>query len=737
MTSLPTTTTAQVPVAGRALPPGARVGMQPASGGLNFRQVIAILQRHVWLILATFLIVVVVAGAAYVLCLMFGKEYTARGTMRLSDVGRVSSDLLNPAMDKFKVETRQREQATRVASEAILTELLQDPDADNWIWVREHKNDSDPMIVQLLKRISANPVRDSTTIMVSMEDPDREAAAQIVNKLMEFYVRRTSGESGRVISDAMRALDQTLAGLYSKRQGIVDQLKELESSRNYDDISRTSSEVVGRVQSLDRMLVEAGLTRDRIARAAKQAEETYKDPNAPLPPDLEAQYNADLNILNLQRQYDALRVQRSILISRGLGPDHSDVKSVDIQADEAFTKLSTQQAALRGQLRQVALDQVRGAKAAADQQYEDIQSKLTDARDQKRQLVAMTASHDRLVRDRADVQDSIDRLERRKEELQVEERHARAPLEIFSSASAPRPEDYTFPRLTLFLAGAVVLGLGLAVGLAFLLELSNTTIRTPRDISEHVRMPLLGFVPQLEGGDAPLSAASRIVADQPLSMMAESFRQIRTNLLFSAPADQLGTVAITSAAREEGKTTVAGNLAITVALSGRAVLMIDANFRRPDLSGAFAPDAQAGLSNVLTSQATLEDSVRETGIPNLSVLPTGPVPPDPAELLGSSNMRALLDQAALKYDLVLIDAPPALLLTDSLVLATMVDGVIAVIRAGASSRGMVSRLRDQLTKVNGRVVGAVLNAARATRGGYFRKTQQQYEEYHVPGQLPR
>jgi capsular exopolysaccharide synthesis family protein len=281
----------------------------------------------------------------------------------------------------------------------------------------------------------------------------------------------------------------------------------------------------------------------------------------------------------------------------------------------------------------------------------------------------------------------------------------------------------------LFLAAQVLLGLGAAIGLVLLSELVDSSVRTPRDLSEHVRLPLLGFVPMIQPPPADRRDLARLVVSDPMSGLAESFRHIRTNLLFSAPVDQLGSIAVTSAASEEGKTTVATNLAVTIALSGRRVLLIDANFRRPALAEVFGLVGAVGLSNVLTNQAQLADAAQATDVPNLKVIATGPTPPNPSELLGSAMMRSLLDQADAEYDIVIFDSPPALLVSDALTLATMVDGVVAVVRASATSRGMVGRLRDQLHKVRAHILGAVLNAARPTRGGYFRQSQQQYEAY--------
>jgi capsular exopolysaccharide synthesis family protein len=212
-------------------------------------------------------------------------------------------------------------------------------------------------------------------------------------------------------------------------------------------------------------------------------------------------------------------------------------------------------------------------------------------------------------------------------------------------------------------------------------------------------------------------------------MIAEAFRSIRTSLQFSAPADRQRTIIITSPSPEDGKTTVAVNLAMSLAQGGRRVLLVDANFRRPGLQLLYPPAGDTGLSNILVGDADLESAVRPTDVGNLDLLLSGPIPPNPAERLDSPQMQELLAQAVARYDQVLIDAPPVLLATDASLLATKVDGAILVCRANENSRGAAQRARDLLLKVNAHLFGAILNAAQTRRGGYFREQMSVFYDY--------
>jgi len=168
---------------------------------------------------------------------------------------------------------------------------------------------------------------------------------------------------------------------------------------------------------------------------------------------------------------------------------------------------------------------------------------------------------------------------------------------------------------------------------------------------------------------------------------------------------------------------------VTFAQSNQRVLLIDANFRRPGVRRAFVGTRAEGLCNVLVGQMPFEQTVTHTDLPNLDVLGSGPLPPNPGELLGSPQMRELLKLVAGKYDRVVLDGPPCLLVSDALVLATQVDGVVLVARAVNGTKGTLRRAREQLQRIGARVIGAVLNGVRAQPGGYFKQQYREFYEY--------
>jgi len=203
-----------------------------------------------------------------------------------------------------------------------------------------------------------------------------------------------------------------------------------------------------------------------------------------------------------------------------------------------------------------------------------------------------------------------------------------------------------------------------------------------------------------------------ITVHHPRSPIAEAYRSLRTNLEFSSLDKPLRTMVVTSPGPGEGKSTVLANLAVVIAQAGKKVIMADCDLRRPSLHELFGLSNERGVTTmVVDEEAMRTPPLLETGIENLWLMPSGPLPPNPAELLASRRMGEIIQRLSEEADMVLFDAPPAVAVTDAIVLASKVDGVLLVISAGQTKREMARRAKDLLDKVNARIVGSVLNNA--------------------------
>jgi polysaccharide biosynthesis transport protein len=288
-------------------------------------------------------------------------------------------------------------------------------------------------------------------------------------------------------------------------------------------------------------------------------------------------------------------------------------------------------------------------------------------------------------------------------------------------APAETPTSAASPDVPLGLAAGLLGGLVAGFGLAWLRELLDTRIRDAEVLAEVTDRPLIGSV-----GAWSRSSGQVIVARAPHSPQAESFRQLRTNLQFLRVADEASggrpagaaVVAVTSSLAAEGKSTTASNLAVALAETGARVLLVDADLRRPSIATALGIEGSVGLTTVLSGQAEVADVVQEWGTNGLDVLASGPVPPNPAELLGSPAMHRLVQELRRTYDYVVVDTAPLLPVTDAAVLSRVVDGTILVADAGRVRRGQVAQALANLEQVSGRVLGVVLNRIQRDETSY-------------------
>jgi capsular exopolysaccharide synthesis family protein len=282
---------------------------------------------------------------------------------------------------------------------------------------------------------------------------------------------------------------------------------------------------------------------------------------------------------------------------------------------------------------------------------------------------------------------------------------------------------------------AFVLSLVAGIGLAFLLDFLDDTVKSLDDVDRYIHLPALALIPsgigrtapRLKGlpqvgggGPAPSESTALAMLDDVRSPIAESYRHLRTSLLLSSAGQPPKTILVTSSQPSEGKTTTAINTAFMLAQTGAEVLIIDCDLRRPRLHAQFEVANSKGLTTWLSGERNLDDLLQTCPkTPNLKILTSGPVPPNPAELLGSEEMRRLLGQLSERFAHIIIDSPPAISFTDASILSTMVDGVMLVVHGGRSSRAVVRRAKQQLLDVGAHIFGVVLNNVKAEAQDYY------------------
>jgi capsular exopolysaccharide synthesis family protein len=282
---------------------------------------------------------------------------------------------------------------------------------------------------------------------------------------------------------------------------------------------------------------------------------------------------------------------------------------------------------------------------------------------------------------------------------------------------------------------SAILGLAAGVGLAYLAELSDKSFRTPAEIRRRLGLPVIGHIPFFDADDAASKqAASGTPADvdpmviahyQSNSIAAEAYRGVRTALYFNSQGVGHQVIQVTSPNVSDGKSTLAANLAVSIAQSGKRTILIDGDCRKPKVHKFFNVSSETGLASVIAGTTDLDAAVKQSAVPNLSILPCGPRPVNPAELLTSPRFKELLDLIRSRYEFVIVDTPPLLVVTDPCVVAPRVDGVVLTIRVTKNGRPYAERAKEILASLGANVIGVVVNGFGGQAGGRYG-----YEHYH-------
>jgi capsular exopolysaccharide synthesis family protein len=290
-----------------------------------------------------------------------------------------------------------------------------------------------------------------------------------------------------------------------------------------------------------------------------------------------------------------------------------------------------------------------------------------------------------------------------------------------------------------------VIGLFLGFGLAFFLEYLDNTVKTPEDVEQLIRLPSFGMIPEIscerrrriENG--MLYPVELVTHRHPKSILSEAYRNVRTSILLSFSEQPPKRIAISSANPAEGKTTTVINTAIALSQTGARVLIVDADMRKPRLHTVLGKGNGLGLSNFLSGNTELQSIVKKSKVPNLYHIPSGPIPPNPSELLSSKLFKGMMHILGSKFDHIVVDSPPVLVFADSVILSTSVDGIVLVVLGAKTPRETLQRAKELLYQVNARILGVVINRVdidRSDYGGYYYRYHYYYGNEGKKRELP-
>jgi len=583
------------------------------------------------------------------------------------------------------------------------------------------------MAAALQRRIVVENPRDTTLISVRLEGRSRQLIADVVNSVVDSYMldykRDRTNRDGRRVAGLRRQQGDVEARL--ARAG--NELQIFKDERGGVRLVGDRTDITERLRLLQTARTQAQLEMMAMQLFKQQLEAMQED--AAVTPDMALRIQNDPTLLGLRATETDLLGIREQRLTR-FDSSHDEIRSLDSRLATTQAQIEARKAELTQTLIAQQKQQAEVTATAAQNRFNEIGTEYDKAYSQALQqekdsirYQQLAAEYEVLGNERNTIRDAITKA-------QISADVSANNVVIRKEATVPTPEQKAGPKPQLYIPLSLLGAIVISIALALLVEQIDNRVRTPQEALRVVRLPVLGTVPDRRE-DPPtreVENLAQVTVAAPQSLMAESFRQLRTALMYSTDTD-LKSLLVTSPGAGDGKTVVAGNLAITLAQSGSRVLLVDANFRRPLIHRAFDLPDTIGLSSVLARLNTLDEAVQTTSVANLDALCAGPLPPSPADLLGSEAMQNLLTDACGRYDNVIIDGPPILVVSDAHVLCSMVDGTAMVVSCAETSRGVAIRGKRTLQMLKAQVVGAVLNRIRATKGGYFREAYRSYYDY--------
>jgi capsular exopolysaccharide synthesis family protein len=565
------------------------------------------------------------------------------------------------------------------------------------------------------------PQPQTNLVIIRYHHTDPVLAQKIADTLAEVFVNNNqnlqTADSSKATLDLEREIAKYQEQVHGKEQAVFSYAKQY-------NLPLTDSP-------------GANLTQQRVSTYSSQLLDAENHKR-----NLQAEYEAAKNAPDVLSVPEVQKDERIVKLREKI----TELRDKDTALQQKYTKewpevqqIEAQIAQIEAELKKAPGEVLASMKAKADaaaSQLRDLQSAYAResglTSEQTKNIIELASRRADLASD----QQYLNTLFQKRRELNAVSGDTGTKVSVANYSRLPRGPVGPARMRTILLA--FFLSLLAGVGLAFLLDFLDDTIKTVDDVDRYINLPALALIPAMRSDKPRLRGGEVAPADQSdatalamikdvRSPIAESYRHLRTSLLLSSAGTAPRTILVTSSQPSEGKTTTAINTAFMLAQTGAKVLIIDCDLRRPRLHTHFnIPNAQ-GLTNCLSGNASDVDSVIQDYAPqpNLKLLPSGPMPPNPAELLGSEEMRKLLVTLSEKFTHVIIDSPPAISFTDASILSTFVDGVILVVHGGRSSRAVVRRAKQQLLDIGAHIFGIVLNNVKIEKtqdyyyGGYY------------------
>ena len=587
-------------------------------------------------------------------------------------------------------------------------------------------------INSFLSRLKVSPVPKTRLVEVKFRDTDPKRAAEIVNTLIDEYINfnlELKGESARKASEYLSKEIERL------RNSLAEKEKELQKYSQKKELyylTDKQSTIVQKFAEVNDAYTKAQINRINLeAHYRELMNKSYEDYpeviNNPLIQNLKAEYS------RLESEY----TQKSQIFK----PDYPEMQSLKSKIEALKKRIDTE----TKNIGEKALKEAQ-AKYLAALKAEQSLKKLLDQ--QKKQMAEASSSgiyYNSLKIEVQNLRNLLDTLTKKQKESVLSASlgglHT-SNVKIVDRAEIPLTPVSPNKKLNFLLA--ILLGLSGGVFLAFVVDAFDTSVKTPEEIESSYNVPVLGITPYLNGKSYGYYYSKKkgkkekspeaikpelLVLQDPDSQFAELIKTITTSILLSKPEAPPKVIAVTSPMPGEGKTTISTNIALSLASLSKRVLIIDGDLRRPAVHKAFGISPRQGLSTYLTGRSALpEIVVKDKNFDKFFIIPVGPIPPNPIELLNSQTMGKMFDYLREKFDHIIIDTPPLIGISDPIIIGKHADGVILTVWAGKTSRKSLENSISTLRKYGIKLLGVVLNSA-GYKGSYYYHDYYYYEYY--------
>jgi len=698
-----------------------------------------ILRRGKWIIILSF--VAVVGSTAY-FSFTTTPTYEAQCMVIVDSQSRVERTLFDvgPFSQQVTMINNQVQiLKSRLLAEKVISSLLESGLQDSLSLFRV-ENPEDLHVGyrryfarHLQEALSIEPVRDTDVIKIKVKAPSPQEAAFLANKVAEVYQNLDREFSRGEISQVVTFLRDQLQKKEESLRAAEEALRKFQQDEGIVALSQETQEMVKQLVEFESLYQEAVTDRKTYEKRLEYLKSQLGELRRTLETDL-----ADIShplILELRQKIAESEAKLVNFKAQGIPESYPDFKKEN-------ERLASLKRTLTEETKKVLL--ARYPVHDPLKPYQEILEKIITAETEVEALQAKEDALKKIVDQHLLKLDTLPekslklaRLERAKKlnenlymmmkEKYEESRITRAGQigKIRIVDPAVPPEFPISPKKKLNLILATLVGLGLGIGVVFFLEYLDNSVRTVEDV-ERLQLPLLGSIPDIEpekqnglwraipkkkgSEDEVGRLATRLVTHlKPKSPYSEAYRSLRTQIQYSRSEKPVQTILVSSPGPGEGKSTSVTNLAITMAQMGSKTILVDSDLRRPVLHSLFDLKRDVGLSNYLVGRAEIEEVIRPTSVDNLYLISCGILPPNPSELLGSKRMQELIQQLKSEYDYVLFDSPPLIAVTDAVVMAPWVDGVVLVLRSGKTDRDAAVRAFELLRNVKANVLGTLLN----------------------------